>query len=168
MLDTKTTTRRHRFEPASDTRLLYALLSKAQIGEVVTYEQMSKQLDRRVTGSESYLQSALRMIERDDDKVFASVRGVGYKRLSDSDIATTIGVAATRKMRRAARRTMRTLAIARDEHLNNNEIISRNTALSFMGALHHMTKAKTMERLETAVRANAGELAIGSTLEAFK
>lgn len=161
-------TKKHRFEPAADTRLLYSLLSKAEIGETVTYAAMTGQLGRSVTGADSYLQSALRMIERDEEMVFASVRGVGYKRLSDRDIANTVGDNALTRIRKMSRKAAKTLTIAKDENLSNDERIKRNTGLSFMGALHHMTKPKQIEKLENAVRSSASELAIGKTLEMFK
>lgn len=160
--------RRHRFELAADTRLLYSLLQKAAIGETVTFAAMSAQLSRTVGGADCYLQSALRIIERDEEIVFGSVRGVGYKRLSDAEIATTIGPAAITRMRRAATRATRSVLTARDEKLTNEERVKRNTTLSFLGMIRHATKPAAVERIESEVRNASRELPIGRTLEALK
>lgn len=164
----KETNMKHRFEPSADTRLIYSLLMKAEMGDVVTYTELSEQVGRKVTGADSYLQSALRMIERDENMVFSSVRGVGYKRLTDAEIATQVGESGVRKIKRTARRTAKTISKADDSNLSNEERVKRNTFASFMGAVAHMAKPRQLERLETGVRAHADQLAIGKTLDALK
>lgn len=155
-------------EQAIDTRLLVSLLSKAEIGQLVTYAEMGAQLSREIEGADSYLQSALKIVQRDYDIVFSVVRGEGYKRLSDSEIVALGGQLPT-KIRRIARRTVRTLSKARDEHLTNAQIIQRNAATSMAGVLAHVATDKAMRKLETAVQAaGAQELPIGRTLDVFK
>lgn len=155
-------------EQAVDTRLLVSLLSKAAVGETVSYAAMTEQLSRQMEGADSYLQSALRIVQRDHDIVFSVVRGVGYKRLSDAEIVA-VGGTLPGRIRRMARKTVRTLAKARDENLSNAEIVQRNAAVSMAGTLAFIATDKAMRRLETAVQAGGNhELPIGRTLDVFK
>lgn len=155
-------------EAAIDTRLLVALLNKAEFGQLITYSEMSTALSRQIEGADSYLQSALRMVQRDYDIVFDVVRGVGYKRLTDSEIVA-LGSRMPQRIRRIARRTVRTLSKARDDKLSNAEIIQRNAATSMAGVLAHVATDKAMRQLEAAVQlGGSGELPIGKTLELFR
>ncbi len=154
-------------EQAVDTRLLVGMLSKAAIGQEFTYEALGKELGRPVSGSTSNLISARHIVQRDFDIVFGTISRHGIKRLSDSEIVA-VGDKLTGKVRRAARRTINTMAKARDEVLSKDEITHRNTTISMAGVLVHMATRANMAKLETAVRVNAAELPIGKTLELFK
>lgn len=163
MTDNRTT-----YEPAADTRLLVSLMMRAAIGDTITYDAMTAHLARPVTGGDGNLQSALRMLQRDEGMVFACERGRGYKRLSDSEIANQVGPSGLMRIRRAARRTLNTLTVAKDENLTNAERVKRNTHLAFMGAVNLMTRPGRIERLREATKAAAKPLDVTKTLELFK
>lgn len=155
-------------EQAVDTRLLVSLLSKAEIGQTVSYAEMSAQLSRQIDGADSYLQSAIRIVQRDHDKVFSVIRGEGYKCLSDAEIVA-LGGRLPLRIRRMARKTIKTIAKARDEKLTNAELIQRNAVTSMAGVLAHVASDKIMRQLESAVQdGGSKELPIGRTLELFR
>lgn len=159
---------RKRFEMAPDTGLLLAKLRLISIGEVVTYNELGEAIDRKIDGSDSYLQTARRIAERELETVFKPVHKIGYRRLTDAEIAREVPDRFTDRLRRSANRVVRQLSYARDEHLTNEEKIRRNTGLAFAGALAHATKAKPQKALEERVRASSRILPIAETLENLK
>ncbi len=154
-------------EQSVDTRLLVSLLSKAAMGQEFTYEELGKQLGRKVMGAEPSLQSARRIVLRDFDMVFDVIRSHGIKRLNDSEIVAG-GDKMRSRIRRQARKAIGKISKARDEHLSKDEIVQRNATVSMAGALMHMATRSGMQKLETAVRVNMAELPVGKTLELFK
>jgi len=154
-------------EQAVDTRLLVGILSKAAIGQEFTYQRLSAELGRKIVGNDSNLMSARKIVQRDFDIVFDVQRGHGIRRLSDPEIVA-LGDRLTGKVRRAARRTVRQVSLARDEHLSKDEIVHRNAVVSMAGAIMHMATRSNVAKLESAVRVNAAELPVGKTLELFK
>lgn len=154
-------------EQAVDTRLLIGLLSKAEVGQVFSYQELGKHLGRRVEGSTGNLISARRALERDYQIVFGTIWGQGIKRLSDAEIIA-LGDKLPGRVRRLARRTIKKITIARDEALTNEQIVHRNAAVSMAGVLMHVATKSGMAKLEKAVQVNAGELPVGKTLELFK
>ena len=154
-------------EQSVDTRLLVALLQKAEIGQVFNYTELSERLGRSIMGAEPSLSSARRIVQRDFDIVFDVIRGQGIKRLSDAEIVA-LGDTLPGRVRRTARRMVQKIAKAKDGELSKDQITQRNAVVSMAGALIHMASKSNMAKLEDAVRVNAGELAVGKTLELFK
>lgn len=154
-------------EMAIDTRLLVGLLSKADMGQQFSYEMLSQQLGRPIKGSCPNLMSARRIVQRDFDMVFDTIHNQGIKRLNDAEIVA-LGDRLPGRIRRMARRSIKVVTKARDEHLSNEQIVQRNATVSMAGVLVHMASRGAVERLESAVRVNAGELPVGKTLELFK
>ena len=154
-------------EQSVDTRLLVALLQKAEIGQVFNYTELSERLGRSIMGAEPSLSSARRIVQRDFDIVFDVIRGQGIKRLSDAEIVA-LGDTLPGRVRRTARRRVQKIAKAKDGELSKDQITQRNAVVSMAGALIHMASKSNMAKLEDAVRVNAGELAVGKTLELFK
>lgn len=157
-----------RFQPSLDARLIFELLMKCEVGRTITYEQIGEVVGKeRVTSATTGLYTALRWAEQ-EDVVFGSVRGLGYRRLSDEEIATTVGEAGMRRIRRASTRLMGRVARAKDENISEEAKIRRNAAVSMFGVLAHMTKRHSVKKLEENVERHDDQLAVGRVLDLFR
>lgn len=157
------------FEMSIDTRLLYERIKKMQIGDKVTYEELSALLGSDVTGrARGHLGAARRIAEREDQIVTEAIRKVGIKRLNDSETVAS-GNLFRRKIRSASRRGVRRVTSVEFDRLSDADKISHNVQLSVFGAVQSITEPRRVQRLEGAVNtSNTGQLPLGKTLELFK
>lgn len=157
-----------KFELSIDTRIVYDLLMKAAVGDTVTFTAIGKELGREVHGAEPHLQSALHRCQSNDNRVFANIRKVGYKRLSDAEIVTT-GERETEMLRRRAKRAGNRLTCVENfDGLPNDLKVKHNTYLSLFGAITAMSKTGSVKKLEGEVFRAQAALPLAKTLEAFK
>ena len=122
-------------EVAVETRLIYEKLQTVQVGDVVTYAELSDMCGRVVDGdARGLLETARKWCMRDHQMVFSSVRGVGLVRLSDTQIVNgadqDIG-----RVRRQAQRGMAKLACASYEHLPEDMKPEFNAKAAILGTL---------------------------------
>lgn len=156
------------FELSLDTKAIYDLLATAAVGQTISFAAMSDSLGRTVMGGEPHVQSALHRIQSMDGRVFANVRGVGYRRLNDAEIVGT-GTREIDTIRRRAKRAGRRLTCVADfAALPNDLKVKHNTFLSMFGAIASMMKPKAVKRVETEVTRAQAALPLAKTLEAFK
>ena len=137
-----------------DTQTIADLLASCPNGGTVALADITAAIGRDITGCRYLVYGAMRVAERDSGAVFASVRGVGYRRLLASEIAE-VGQTARAKIRRAARHGVRTISagmagandIAPDAM---RKILAEQSAL---GMLEHMARDKNLPKLtETDTR----------------
>jgi hypothetical protein len=135
-----------------DTQTLERLLEKAQVGDVVSYKELSEAIGRDVqNGANHLLYSARARLQRDQQRVFAPVMGQGLKRLDDAAIVGTT-TTAMHKVRNLARRQQQTLSCVADfDALPNDAKVKHNVALSVFGVLATVTTDKSMRKLEGRV-----------------
>lgn len=88
-----------------ETATLIDALLAAPYGETITFADLSAALGRDVRRQPSPLPSARRIAERDHNALFASVRGVGLRRMSPDEVSV-IGAGGRRRIRRGARRAV--------------------------------------------------------------
>lgn len=161
---------RPRFKSSIETRELYDRLSKLAVGEMVTYEELSKLLGVKSVraSAAAALNYARHMAQRDHRIVTDAVWGVGIKRLSDSEAVAASSGTFSRIRRTAKRGIDRTTAVEFDT-LSNEDKIRHNAAVSGLGVLRYLSKPKEIKKLEAAVNASqTGQLPIGRTLELFR
>lgn len=140
------------FELSADSKTLASVLLEAQKDETITYERLSKAIGRDVRADASgALQTARRLAQREQRMVFDAVRGVGLKRLQDSDIVD-LSDKARDQMRRTARRTAKKLVCVDFDGLPNDKKVKHNAALSMMGALATLTTETSFGRLQSKVQ----------------
>lgn len=151
-----------------DTQMLYERLEKAQIGDLIKYEELSAIIgsDVQIKGRGS-LQSARKMAMRDKSMVFESVRDIGIKRLADAEIVRS-GQAYISRIRRHARRGMRVLVSVQNfEALPNDLKIRHNATASMLGAVAQFSGGAAQKRIEDAVEAAGNKISYAKTLELF-
>lgn len=154
-------------ELSVDAQILVKRLQKVTPGETVTYGELSKLVKRDVqAGARSCLQSACRVVLREDQIVLAAVRTVGMKRLPANEIAS-VGTQAIRSIGRKSSRALRKCSCADYESLNNKERIEINTVSSMLGAVALMSKPRQVEKLEAAATQKQDKISFTETLALF-
>lgn len=155
-------------EISADALRLAQYLRGIGIGEIVAYEKVTEIIgrDARSKGRPT-LVSAEKIVQREHQIVFGTVRGVGIKRLSDDEIAS-LGIDGTRKIHRTARRTIKSLGCADFSKMKNESKIRHNMAMSLLGVFYEITKSNGIKRIESAVAVTQKSLPVSQTLEAFR
>ena len=151
-----------------DARILLGRLKKANVGEVLTYQELSDLIGRDVQhGARHILVSARRWAAK-DRIIFGSVTGKGIQRLDDEG-KVKAGAGHLDRIRRESRRASRTLASVDDfSSLSNESRIRHNMAMSVFGIIQQATGNKIREKISEKVEATEnGSLAIKKSLELF-
>lgn len=146
------------FELSADTRTLASLLAEAAVGEVVTFERMTKALARDVQkDARGALQSARMLVRKEHSIVFDSVRAIGLKRLNDAEIID-LQDRTRAHIRRTARNTVKSMVCVKYDALQREEQVKHNTAISMLGIISEIVTEKSTNRLQSQVRAAGTEL----------
>lgn len=95
---------------SAETSALIRLLAAAEVGQVVTYEAMSEAIGCDVRTRRGPLGTARKRVLDDDGIHTAAVRGVGVKRLSHAEAASTTLRSRLDRARRQARLGRKTAA----------------------------------------------------------
>jgi hypothetical protein len=96
---------------ARETRLVADRLRAVPFGAQVTYREITKLIGFDILSQRHCLHAARRMVLNENGAVFDVVRGVGLKRLRAEEIPS-LGSAARKRVRLAARRTRHTISKA--------------------------------------------------------
>jgi hypothetical protein len=157
-------------EMSADARILIALLQKAEVGEVITYDDMSNEIQRDVRlQARSALYTAIKNLKKEHLLYFDTVRNVGLKRLSTSAIANGVPEKSRQRIKREAKRGIQNARCAfNGDPLSREDMVKLNTGLSFLGIVAECSKPKTQKLIEEKVKAKSSELAIGETLSLMK
>lgn len=150
-----------------DTKTLSDRLARAEVDEIVTYQELTSLIGRDVQSiARGNLNSAVRRMLA-DGRVFACVHGVGVKRLNDHEIVG-VGTQVLSKVRRTTNRARVKLAAVQDfDALPRDEKATHNMAMSVLGVLSHMTKPSTVRQLETRIDEARTALPLQKTLDAL-
>lgn len=156
-------------EVTVESRLLYQRLQKMEVGELITYSELSNIIGRDVQDNgRGSLNTARRMCEREDQKTFGVITNEGLKCLNGSEVISTAEYTAGH-IKRTSRRALKRLNCVGDmNQLSNDEIIKMNTYASLMGAFVVMGKESNVKKLSSAVEKTQDQLPYTKTLEAFK
>lgn len=155
-----------RYEKSTDSRVLEMMLSELEVGQMLTYDDLSKAIRKDVRlAARAALQTARDALLRDRKMVFGVEQGKGVVRLNDEQIVES-SEADRMRLNRAANRAIRKLeavefAKLSDEHKQKHIVYSAQ-----MGAVSLFSGKKTTRRLETKVTNGQG-INIGDTMQLF-
>jgi hypothetical protein len=159
-------TDRPSFQMGADARLLMQHLSKSSIGQIVTYDEMSRVISRPVSGASTSLRTALKRLLRDSGMVFGVVQGTGFKRLDDAEIVAE-GGKATDIIRRRARRAIERQSKADFAKLTREQQGRYTAQVSVLAATAFMTTERQVARIAEASKPDVKEIAVAATLAMF-
>jgi alkylated DNA nucleotide flippase Atl1 len=155
-------------EMAPETRIVIDRLKRMQIGDVVTYGELSAACGKPVSGQTFNLATARRFLVKHNHMVFEAIRNVGLKRLDDTELATSASDKFVEKSRRHAKRSAQKMACVEDySRLSPAAQIAHTIKISFFGAIAYMARKGQLEKASRAVAGRSGELPISETLKAF-
>jgi hypothetical protein len=153
------------FEKSDDTKILTEHLAGAQIGEVVTYAELSRVVGKSLSGFRSALASARRQVLKEKGFVFGTEKGVGIRRLSNEEIIAA-STSDRHAIRRKARRSLQKLGTVKYAALD----ATKQIALTAVAAVFHATAEINRDSSMKLIQAAAGssqQLPIRETLQAL-
>lgn len=140
---------KNEFRASITTRLLVQRLKQIEVGQTVTYTDLSDACGARVDGNSSHIRTALATVMRDDRIVFANVRGVGYERLDDVGKVDT-GAKYSDRIRNIARKSIETLMCVDDfSGLPAEKKLEHNARTAIMGSIALLSKPDAPELLKS-------------------
>jgi hypothetical protein len=143
-------------------------LEKCAVGEVIAYEELSKIAMGDIQSEKHFaLQTARKVLLKENGWVFECVVNTGVKRLNDAEILQ-LGESEVGKIHNAARRTTAKLSCVDYDSLTREQQISHNARMSITSTLAHITKAKQVKQIECAVEKSQSRLLVAETLAAFE
>ena len=151
-----------------ETKQLLERLMKVEVGELITYKEMTEIIGRDVRNNGSgIMYSARRKALNDCQIVFITITNEGLKRASDEEIANS-GASVIHKIRRASHKGKKILHSVNDfGKLSNKSKIRHNASASFLGAIDLMTQPKKIVALEERVKKESDSITVTKTLELF-
>jgi hypothetical protein len=148
-----------------DAKVLSEVLAKVHVGDIVTYDILSKSIGRDVrTIARGILDTARKKVLNDRQIVFGTVRGAGLRRLTDEETVDT-GEQTLASVRGATRRGMRRITAVDFDSLPNEKKILHNVYASLFGTLSHFSRAKSVKALSENASSQTGQLPVAKTLE---
>ncbi|MGE4044488.1 MAG: hypothetical protein AB7F35_06520 [Acetobacteraceae bacterium] len=131
-----------------DTGRLIDVLAAVPVGGIVSLAAMSDAIGRDIEQCRYLLYAAIRHAGREHGALFASVRGQGYRRLPVSEIAT-IGRTAREKIRRTARRGLRSMeaGLSAANDVPNDVRIRLLQEQSALGLIEHVTRERNLPQV---------------------
>ena len=137
-----------------DAKALADALRKIAVGTTVDYKALTLAIGRDVTVHRHLLESARRIVMRDDNMVFGTVLNIGLKRLDDVETIAYVNQHRRKRIRSQAKKAFRELATVKYADLPRESQVSHNAGLALFGALHSGTENKHLSGLEEQVSNN--------------
>ena len=155
------------FQPSVERQVICKELMKLGVGERISYITLSSLIKADLQHRKRYLlQSALKALQREENMVFGVITGVGLYRMNDAEIVQA-SAASVGKFHRLSSRTLRKLACADFEQLDNDHKIKHHFAASILGALTFASSTSTVRKIESQVMATPKRLDVKETLKAL-
>lgn len=155
-------------EMAMETRMLRDRLAKSNIGDVITYSELSDLIGQQVQDrSRGHLNSAVKSLLTERQMVFGTIRTVGLKRLSDGEIVAVGDEILPRIRRMAKRATQKLMAVGDFSSLTNDQKIRHNAVVSSLSTVSFFSKESRVKEIEKQV-GSAQPLPVGKVLGLFK
>lgn len=156
-----------KFEKSNDTRIIESVLVEAKVGQIVTYEELSKAIGRDVRiHARPSLQSARRAVLNAHGIVFSAETNEGLRRLDDSQIVDA-SEEDRAKMRRAAGRAIKKLSVVDFGQLPEDKKRKHIVMSAQIGAIEMFAAKSATKKIESKVDGTKSTLAIGETLKMF-
>ncbi|MGB1012799.1 MAG: hypothetical protein ACPG4T_01600 [Nannocystaceae bacterium] len=154
------------FTLSETSRMMETALGELEVGGVVSYEALERAGGRSLNEMRGAITTARRRLLKNEQRVFACIRGEGYKRLSDSEIVKS-GQKYIDRSRRTARKCAAETMAADFDKLTDAEKVKHNAQMAMALAISELSTTKSRRRLEAAVEDAAKMPTIADTLKHF-
>lgn len=160
----ETTDRHGIFEVSMETTKLVDALKVA--GDFISYDDLTKACGRNVRGDGiGNLQTARRIVMREYQHVWDTVRGEGLKRLKGEAVISA-GKHSLSKIHREAKRGAEKLGCVEYDKLEPESQVSHNATAAMLGALFSLSTNRSVAKLEAKAETAKQRLSLDETLKA--
>jgi hypothetical protein len=157
-------TNRPIFIASEETKQVQAALAKLAIGECITWNELCSVAKGNIKKARGCLSTA-RVALVKDGMVYASVRGIGYKRLDDSEIVQNEGMT-TGRIKRTVKRSLQRLTTVKPDNLTPIQRTDYSVTSATLGALALCSDNKFRSSVTQTVISN-GSTDAASSLRLF-
>ena len=154
------------FEKSADTKVIESRLKEAKVGDLITYDELSRILGRDVREFAYGALTSARKAMLASGVVFGTESKVGIKRLDDLQIINSTE-SDRKRLQRIGKHSLRKLSAVKFENLTEESKRKHTTMAAQMGAIAMFASKSTTARIETNVKPTSETLAIGETLKIF-
>jgi hypothetical protein len=152
------------FEISMETQKLVDLLKSA--GDFVSYDELTKACGRDVRDEGmGNLHSARRVVMREYQHVWDTVRGEGLKRLKGEAVVAA-GKHSLQRIHREAKRGAEKIACVEYDKLPRDAQVSHNATAAMLGALFSLSGNRSVAKLEQKSADATQRLSLDETLKA--
>lgn len=160
--------KRGMFELAFETKVIIEMLKNTRDGEMVSYKHMLEKTARySVNAIRGNIQTARKSLQ-EDGYLFDTVFGLGLRRMSDEEIATSWEKRRKQIKKTAERSIKETSTVRKPEALSEPSKYALMVGQTIMATIRHATTNKAVKQVEADVKVTDEQLTIGKTLEAFR
>lgn len=144
-------------EASLEARMIAERLAKAEVGDLITYAELSKMIGRDVQqAARPALQRARAIVLRSHRMVFECRHKIGVVRMTDTEVIGAAEELPTR-VRRLTRRTVLKLCTINHDALTNDDKTRHNAISSYAGALQLFSRPQAIS--EVRKTSNDGTIA---------
>jgi hypothetical protein len=155
-------------ELSVETRLIVQRLASLKIGEFIAYAELSEIIGRDIQyGARHVLESARRIVQRENKILLECVYNQGLKRLDDIGIVGSTQCSVLKISNLSKRGVAKVLCLHDMSALPPGDKASLNARISIMAMVAHVTKTKNVQLIESKVAATQERLPLMKTIEAF-
>lgn len=152
-------------EISADTVMIYERLVAAKTGEEITKAELDGVIGRRVPSS--MLTTARRKALSDNQIVFGTIRGVGIRRMDDSEVVNS-SAASFHSIQRATRREARRLSAIRFEGLPDNMKVKHSAAAAALAMINKIAAPQQVKVLESKAADGMRKLSMIQAIDAIR
>lgn len=154
-------------ENEADIQALTEALRALSIGSTLSYASMSATIGRDITARRWLLQRACKEAETETGSLYEAVRGEGIRRLAGEE-TPSVGLAAIRRVRRAAKRGVQRLSKVRSNDLEPDVAAKIVAHKSQLGAISLVADGRKSATIVSEAERTGAEVPAGRVLELFK
>ena len=136
------------FKLSLEAQLIYELLKKCQIGDIITYQEINKLIGRDIQKRLDVLYTARKLARKHENFIFDCIMNVGIKRINSKEI---LGKESTQTLKRivsTTKNSVKNMNCIDYSTLDNSERYRLNCTRSLMVVISETAKQKTLESLQ--------------------
>lgn len=152
-------------EKSNDTLVIENRLRTSSVGELVTYDDLSKLLGRDVRVHCIGNLTTARRVLRDEKIFFVTVRGDGVRRISQEEAVNCLPDHSIKRAKSAARQGIKCLRNIEYDQLSEDGKKKHLSSSAQLGAIELFSSAKATKKIEGKV--GDSPIPIGETLKLF-
>lgn len=146
------------FRRSLETQELVARLTLLQEGQLISYEDLSVIAGEQITGASSILQTAKRIVENESGYVLSVERGVGVRRLDDSQIVEDTHGARVKIARQSKRALKRLSGVKNFDALTEEQRRTHQAHAVIYAVISEKASSKSIKRVSSTVKVDGNAL----------